>query len=336
MLTVAAASAITVSLILGWTWSNRERLRLPSRLQGDVDGTLLPKLERWQQRAPGVGGGVVLGDSRADCEHGVTVGTALEQRLRAAGRPTEVADAAHPLFRPLHFYYLLGEVLAGKPTIAVIEVNTAVLWPHPPPFLRSGRFVNLSRKLSPRRAWRIRSVLAGDEITLFDPFLYRLEEKADLLFVVDGVRDVWEQRINRYGTQVNRLLDLAHDDPPKQSAYRAERAKLEEILRAPGTGEVADHFATVVLREMHRELGAAGAEVLFYLPPGRPRSHAEARDDRIIEAVRVAVGATPDQWLDLRRLLPPGEFRDVGGHMVPSGCERVAGALYEALAARPR
>ncbi len=246
----------------------------------------------------------------------------------------EVVEVAHRFFRPQQFYYLLDEVLAGKPAVAIIEVNTGVLWPTPPPFLRGARFLNLSRKLSLRRAWRIRDALAAEELTLFDPFIYRLEEKADLLFVVDGVRDYWEQRLEGYGAQFNRLLDLAQDDPPKAFKYRADAAKDKALRRAP-EGDEADHPVTVVLREMHRELRAAKVQVLFYHPPERRRPLAGPREDRTSEAVRVAVEATPDQWLDLRHLLPPHDFRDFS-HLLPSGCERVAEALHEALDTRLR
>jgi hypothetical protein len=144
---------LTLGIVLGGVWLERERLRLPGPLQGDVSRELLPRLERWaRERPPGTAGAAVFGDSRNDCRQGVTVGTALEAELRRHERAVAVVDVAHPMFRSLQFYYLLGDVLAGRPAIAVIEVNAAFVWPNPPP-PAGCRFHNLSRA-DTRQAWR--------------------------------------------------------------------------------------------------------------------------------------------------------------------------------------
>jgi hypothetical protein len=96
---------------------------------------------------------------------------------------------------------------------------------------------------------------------------------------------------------------------------------------------VAAHPNTVVLREMYRELRQAGAQVLFYVSPTQYRGGPD-RADGTLEAVRMAVGAAPAEWFDLRDLVPKEEFRDYGDHMVPAGCERVAAAIHAALGER--
>ena len=50
-----------------------------------------------------------------------------------AGWQAEGVAAAHRYFRPVHFYYLLDDVLGGRPAVAAIEINTGFLWPDPPP-----------------------------------------------------------------------------------------------------------------------------------------------------------------------------------------------------------
>jgi hypothetical protein len=53
-----------------------------------------------------------------------------------------------------------------------------------------------------------------------------------------------------------------------------------------------------------------------------------------LAAVRDAIGAAPDEWLDLSNLLPANVFRDAGDHLVPVGCERIADALDARLRSR--
>jgi len=326
-------------VVLGWVWIDRQGVRLRPALSDTMDTTVLPALVRWRarHRDPSVMGVVLFGDSRVDCLNGVTVGGALAARLRANGRPADLAEVAHPGLRPLQFYYLLDEVLAGAPAAAVVEVNPAYLWPRPPPPLRWARFFNLSRELSLRGAWRMRKPLAVDGLSLLDPFIYALEEKLDLLYVADGLRDGGQVLLGRPNGRFAGVLDW------KRSAQDrlVIRGALAEgaLFRRRVTGDVAAHPVTIVLRQLYRELRQAGVEVLFYVPPQkvfeRPDPGEMAQSERV-EAVRAAIGAQPLEWLDLHAHLTPEAFRGFSQYLRPPGCEHVADAIGDVLIPRLR
>src|SRR5262249_59111521 len=50
-----------------------------------------------------------------------------------------------------------------------------------------------------------------------------------------------------------------------------------------------------------------------------------------IERLRVAIGATPEEWLDLHALHPEALFVDWAGHATPEGCRRTANRIVGAL-----
>ena len=336
LLTLGFSCAITLALVLGCAWRARERLRLAPEWSGNVEATALRALSEWRtrRRAPPVVGAVLFGDSRVDCQDGVTVGTALAARLRASGRPVDLVEVARPALRPLQFYYLLGEVLAGAPAVAIIEVNPGYLWPYPPPPLRSMRYFHLSRRLSPRGVWRMHTPLAVEGVSLLDPFIYGLEEKLDLLYVGDGVRDGARLLL---GLSRARSVIVGSARWP-QDGLVERRALTETAGRGGIPAEVADHPVTLVLRELYRELRRAGVEVLFYVPPQKVEQPDpdEAVQSRTVEAVRDAVGAMPLDWLDLHARLTPEAFRDANQHLHPVGCERVADAIGDVLVPRLR
>jgi lysophospholipase L1-like esterase len=97
---------------------------------------------------------------------------------------------------------------------------------------------------------------------------------------------------------------------------------------------------TPVLRELAGELRRGGARVLFYVSPINDailqtrEALPERRLAERIEALRVAIGATREEWLDLHDALPREGFRDWVGHMFPLGCERVSEAVADAALAR--
>jgi len=76
---------------------------------------------------------------------------------------------------------------------------------------------------------------------------------------------------------------------------------------------------------------------VFYVSPLNPRVLEAAGRDMArslparIDALRRAVGATRDEWLDLHALLPAAAFRDTHGHLYLAGCVRVANPLAERL-----
>jgi hypothetical protein len=301
-----------------------------------LEGKVLPAIRDWPERRhpPGVRRGVVFGDSVVDWQ-GVRLGDLTSAELGSRKLDTEFLTVSHPWLRPIQFYYLLDEVLAGRPEVAIVEVDLHAFssgWSDSPVL----RAKDLSRLMSPRRAWRIRQVLAGEGLGLLDPWIFRLEERLDVLYLVDGVRESGRSTLERLGNQVNAALRLPTPPPLRAGPLTAEEARLWFDT------DPARHRSAIVLRELLWGLREAGVvTVLFVAPIDVERMAGFGVLDGLhlpqrIEALRQAVGATPEEWRDLHALLPSKAIRDSTMHLFPEGGERVAEALADALAPRLR
>jgi hypothetical protein len=113
-----------------------------------------------------------------------------------------------------------------------------------------------------------------------------------------------------------------------------------ESARTIGPLDPNDSPLLPALRAVGDELRRAGVTVLFYVSPmneaiiGPPVTGPERRVRARIDRLRSAVGAAPEEWLDLHDAVPSDTFRDYFGHMLPAGCERVGGAIADAVLAR--
>jgi hypothetical protein len=333
---LAVGATLTVAALLALAWSARGWLEGPLRDAGAPERGVLAAIEEWRGRRDPTPRAVLFGDSLTQCGGRLTVGTALDRTLRQRGRPQTFLTLWGAAFGPLQHYYLLDDVLAGSPRLAIVEVNLAraglaELAPHL-------RYLGLSRKLTLRRALRVRQALAAEGVTLFDPFLYRLEERLGILYLVPGVQARWQEWLDAAGAAASRALRLrtvgVDARQVRQMWFDAARAR--RVFGGVGTSPLDR-----VLGELGRALRAAGVQVLFYVAPVDVE-----RLDRLgvrealalparIEALRAVAGAAPEEWLDLHALLPGDAFKDWVGHLRLPACDRVAAALADGLGARP-
>jgi hypothetical protein len=59
--------------------------------------------------------------------------------------------------------------------------------------------------------------------------------------------------------------------------------------------------------------------------------------ERRLDQLRIAVGATPGEWLDLHATQPAAQFRDYQNHLLTQGCIDVGRALADrVIAVLPR
>jgi hypothetical protein len=333
---LALAFAVTLALLLGWGWRHREDIRAAGTRSVNYDGSL-EKLRATAERPAGAPRVVVFGDSLLGCGT-VDVPGLLGRSVLAEGRPVQVVRADGLAFRALQFYYLLDDVLAARPSLAVVEVNLASLTNIG--FGRQIRYLSLSRALSVADALRVRGALAQDDLTLLDPWLYRVEARHDLLYVSDGLQTWARQRLADAGGWVNRRLGLRVSEMNLRAARLAAKGVGAPLMRDLYAVDQTRLPMTAALRGVYRRLRRAGVDVQLWVAPITVNRLADlgVREEldlpARIERLRVAVGATPEEWLDLHALHPKEVFVDWAGHAKPEGCQRTAERIASALAAR--
>jgi hypothetical protein len=258
-------------------------------------------------------------------------GQTIAASFAARDAALELVPVTTAMLRPVHYVYLLDEVLRARPAAALVEAN--VVWFGAPRVVDVRWQTRLSRHLRAERATRIAPALADELASPFDPWLFRAAERADLLFALDDVRLAATEALDAAGRRLNVALGL-RSAPARGQEFPLDwlgAAYAQDYVATPNTG---------VLRELLRGFRDAGVPVVLFVPPinqvelaalGMP-----APDDlpERIERLRAAVGARPDEWLDLHTLVPPEEFRDVVGHLKPAGKELLASALAGAIEAR--
>lgn len=319
-----------VALFAVAVWSKRAvlRARLPVE---QTDPVPFAAVEAWARR-PARGGvmrGVIFGDSLGYCPDNVYVGQSIARLVADGGPGIDMLEIRRGAFRPLVYACFLDDVLAGRPQVAVVEVNVR-LFSDAVTYAPAMRFFPLSRRLSLRRIWQLRTALVADEVGLLGPLLYRLSERLDALDVVAGLEAAGRDWLDGLGRAASLRAGI---DPsaPGTGDFAAFAASLRESGRAQYHVEFAEHPAAGVLREMGTAIRAAGAVVVFYVSP-IPLQHLrrlgvldEADLSARIERLRAAIGATPGEWVDLHALVDDERvFRDDVGHMFRAGCERVA------------
>lgn len=331
---------VLVALAAG-AWALREPLRhgLPQR--ASIEGGVLRRLALWRSRRavdprPGA---LLFGDSLLLCGDGTPLANLLAGRLEAEGRPYDVLSAAHPAFRPIIAYYLLDDILAARPALVVVGLNLRVLGtPSTDP---SFRFAGLSRRLAPARALAATDALRADDLDLLAPPLYRLEDRLDLLYVADGIREHGRGALAAAGQWLNRHLGTGDPDTLRALVVALQTRHDDAVrreARATYTTDFAADPQARVLRLVLDDLRAAGARVLVYVSPvdvdylrSLGLTAAELGLAGRIEALRVAIGARPAEWLDLHASERAGGFHDVWNHLTRAGCERVAARLATAI-----
>ena len=313
---------------------NRDALDELGRGESTVDERLLPALRSWRDRVPSTPQthrGAFFGDSIvADVDLPALVAHELAQR----GVDVDLASVAHQGLLPLHYYCLLDQVLAGRPEVAVVSLNLPAvsrrLWGVPP-------LARMARLLSPARAWRIRGLLARGEINLLDPWIYRVEDRLGALHVVDGLRELG-RRLSYVGGDARSANVLQM----RESVALGTRRDLAE-RRNRQDDALATNPTLAVIRELVAALREAGVRPVLYLTPvdTSPEHLASwdiAGDDAslttLVEDYRRAIGAAPEEWIDLHALLRSDERRDRFGHLRPVGADHLAAVLADALAAR--
>lgn len=327
---------LVVGLVVAWAWRVRGDLAALGRGYSVVDLQVLPELRGWRERpaAPGVVKGAFFGDSVV---WGSGMPALLAADLEGRGVHVDVAGVAHVALRPMHFYYLLDQVLAGRPRFVVAEVNLPAFssqWADAP----AVRLRHLSREMSIRRAWRVRVALRDEQIGLLDPFLYRMENAVGLLYVPDGARERGQMLVDDVTGLVARRfgIPLARRNP---STFGLGALDVGTARGLYGI-DPATHRTALVLRELLRGLREAGVGALLYVTPvnvGRLAElslEGELSLDAKIGALRVAVGASEEEWLDLHDALPTQAIRDAVGHLNPQGAGVVVAALGDKLAKR--
>jgi hypothetical protein len=333
---------VVLATLAAIAWALREPARRGLPQRASIEGGVLKRFELWRaRRGPGARRGAVLfGDSLLVCSDRAPLATLLAARLAETGRSYDLLALAHPAFRPIIAYYLLDDVLAARPALVVVGLNLRELGtPSDDP---SFRFAALSRRLSPARALAAREALGADELGPLAPPLYRLEERLDLLYVADGIRERGRSALDTAGWWLNRRLGVGDTATLRAVVADLQTRHDEGALRSAMSTYTTDFAASPqadVLRLALEELRAADARVLLYVSPVNVEylaalglSDAElALADRV-EALRLAVGATPAEWLDLHASERADGFSDVWNHLTRPACERVARRLAAAIA----
>jgi len=320
---------LTIAVLVGLAWTYRDTLRLSSEQQGGADRALIPTLARWSRLQPGPWPkGALFGDSLAGCPT-TTVAKVVGHPAPAHGL-VFMLDATFAGMHPLQFYALLGDVLAGRPTAVVVEVNFPALAASVHSS-ESAVYRQMSRKLPLAAIPRLWGPLAREGMGLFDPLIFRAFAALDMLYVVDGIRERSHQALEDWGTAVDAALDLPVVRFLELPGFDAARARAV-------FGDDQTHSPSVqVFRMIAHDLRAAGVPVLFYVSPVNVHVLDDLGVRRTldlpahVEAVRVAIGATANEWLDLHDLLPATAFKDAWGHMLDPGCEAVASTLLTRL-----
>jgi hypothetical protein len=340
-LALVLPAVAVVGLAVGWTALDATALRAGVRETVWTEARLLPALRTWRarRRPQAIEPVALFGDSVAGMPGFSPLAAGIQQALGEHGIHTDVLAVVHWAFRATQFYYLLDEVLAGRPQLVAVEVNPrafSAAWAR----RADWRFAGLSRFLSLRRALRVRPALAADEVSLLDPLLYGLEDAVGALDLADGIRARAALALDSAGEAAGARLGLARSaagDP------RVADARLPlDVPRALAWygGEPAAQPTAGVLRAVVRELRAAGVTVVLYVTPVNVERLAALGLDEVValprklEALRVAVGAAPEEWLDLHASAAEGEFADATEHLTAPATARVAGRVAAALDAR--
>ena len=307
-------------------WAGADRLTAPVLRFIQVDSVVLPAIDAWTARAGGGEGVVLFGDSAAG-----DLGPLLVEALGARGRSVNLLSAVHPGFRPIHFYSLLDRVEAGRPQVVLIEVNFRTFAD-----AYVGAMPEVSRFLSPVEVRAVRPALISEGIGLFDPWLYRFQAATGLLYGLPTLRLLAQTFYYRVTAAASEWLGLRVVEP---AAARVLKGPVDSSFLWLHYGhDPAATAQAAVLRTLRERLQVRGITVRFYVTPldvdriaGLGLTEALGVDAKLA-ALRTAIGAAPDEWIDLHATAHSPDFRDFADHLQAQPLRRVAEQVADALA----
>lgn len=332
-LTLGVPFVAVIAAYLGLLWAYREPLAKIGAGRGAVERGALARLESWRTKPVVRDRIVVLGDSLTVCADGPSkrvnqVALVVRSTSALAGRPFDIVNLAQPGLLPIHFYALLDDALETPVSLVALEVNLRTFLDRK---ARAGeeRLPGLARKLDFDDAIRVRDALDREGMTVLDPPIMRLKEKLGLLYVFEGARQGGVDLIGAAGAWTTGALGL-------NRRTFGSYAETERRLAMSYMVDYASHPNATVLREAVRELHEAGVPVIVYVAPLNVEYLRTRGDDfdadeleRRLEALRVAIGASRSEWLDLHATVPARKFRDRQNHLIFEGCIDVGKPLAE-------
>lgn len=307
--------------------ANRDELARLGRGDGASDGGALRRLGLVAKRTQRFERIAVFGDSLNMCtmagsKRYDSLARNLKVRIQDGGRPVELVDLSQPGLLPLFYYTLLDEALALPVDLVIIEVNLRTFID---PFARRGeeRLPGLARKLGFAESLVVTSSLEREGLTVLDPPLMRIKEQLGMLYVLEGAREAGLAWLHAAGELTRTTLGWKRRSlPPANEVIR--RARLSYAV------DYVDNPNAEVLRAMVADLHRAQVPFVAYVAPIdvdylRTTSDFDGGDlARRIEELRLYVGASEVEWLDLYDALPTTMFRDFQNHMLVPGCVRLA------------
>lgn len=325
---------------LGWVWTQRSSLAWQALGNQSMirHGVVTERINEWiRQRQRGGLGGVVFGDSVLARPPQKPIFTpTVGAALATAGINADVLDLTYLGLDAFQFYYTLRPALAGRPRFAIVEINLrtfAADW------MAAGGLHNLhlSAGLSMRQALRAHEALATKGLSLLAPLAYRLERATGMLFLFDGLRLRYRRALEGIGTQVNTLLGL-HALSRREEFTRFLPRLDARVVQAWYGLNFESTASAEVLCALRDELLIAGVMVQFVVAPINITAVGALGIDtedlaRRIARLREAIGAQPDEWIEVSDLFSPGDFMDAV-HLKVDGVERLASVVGNQLAHR--
>ncbi|MBM4244307.1 MAG: hypothetical protein FJ148_10895 [Deltaproteobacteria bacterium] len=331
-LALAVPFVAVVAAALALLWTYREPLARIGAGRGAVERGTLRRIERWRRKPVMLPRMVLLGDSLNVCAtppappmttvaHGV-------RTVVNRGRPRyDVVDLTQPGLLPLYYYALLDDALETPVSLVVLELNLRTFLDSQ---VRAGeaRLPGLARNLDFVDALRVHEALEREGMSAFDPPIMRLKEQLGLLYVLEGARQGALDLLDAGAAWATAALGVPRRAyPPFGEVTR--RMLLSYMV------DYASHPNATVIREAVRELHAARVPVIVYVSPidvERLRGTGDFDPEELarrLEELRVSIGLTSVEWLDLHATLPSERFRDYQNHLKFEGCAEVGRPLAE-------
>lgn len=325
-----------IAVVLASCWaiySYREELAPLGKGDTLVEDGVLRHLDTWSKARTVLTPVITFGDSLGMCANpsgkGMqTVWWWMARSLSTSGTPSRVFEMGQPGLRPLHFFAVLDDVLAKPVGLVVIEVNLRA-FTDPKVVPGAERMPQLARKLDLRSALRVQPALQLDGLSLLDPFIAQLKDQLGLLYVFEGLRQLFLDGLDDLGHAANAVLGL-HVQSSRLHFANADR------LRATYVVDYANHPEASALRAMVEDLHAANVPFFLYVAPiDFTRYAATGQYDRAameqrLDELRVALGASGAEWLDLHDALHDSTmFRDQQNHLKTAACPIVGRMLAQ-------
>lgn len=331
-LALAVPFVAVVAACLALLWTYREPLAKIGAGRGAAERGALRRLEKWRRKPVMLPRMVMLGDSLNVCTtppapRTTTVGLAVHAVINRGHRRFDVVDLTQPGLLPLYYYALLDDALETPVSLVVFELNLRTFLD---PRVRAGeeRLPGLARTLDFDDALRVREALEREGMSTFDPPIMRLKQQLGLLYVFEGARQGALDLIGAGAAWATAALGLPRRSFPAFGEV-TRRLSLSYMV------DYAGHPNATVIREAVRELHAARVPVIVYVAPidvERLRGTSDFDPEELarrLEDLRVSIGLTNEEWLDLHAILPSERFRDYQNHLKFEGCAEVGRPLVD-------